>query len=112
MSVKVVIKGTSFYETCSENLVKPKPSKPNPNYHQWIPWTKKEEDILKKHYPNSERQLILDLLPDRNWGTILKRANKLGLKRGRRKGSSIAKKPDKGVLGRILQAQKKVRTGR
>jgi len=44
-------------------------------------WTKREISIIKKHYPESDKDYIIKILPRRTWTAILRAANKLGLKR-------------------------------
>jgi hypothetical protein len=47
-------------------------------------WSTAEEEQLRIHYPQGERQKILQLFPDRSWIVIMARACRLGIKREHR----------------------------
>jgi len=42
-------------------------------------WDKVEEEVLKIHFTQSEKNILLDLLPKRSWAAIKQKAKKLGL---------------------------------
>src|SRR5258708_4407921 len=44
-------------------------------------WKPKENDILRKFFTKASRQELLELLPQRSWGAIVARGERLGLKR-------------------------------
>ena len=46
-----------------------------------IKWTKKEDNILKKHWKNGKKKIILNKLPKRTWNAIVCRARILKIKR-------------------------------
>lgn len=47
----------------------------------WERWNKEENRILKKHYPNTSRDELIQLLPGRGWRSICRAAEKRGLHR-------------------------------
>lgn len=47
----------------------------------WKRWSGKELEILRKHYMNSPKNLLLQLLPSRSWPAIMKKSMKLGIHR-------------------------------
>lgn len=47
----------------------------------WERWNKKENRILKKHYPNTPRDELIQLLPGRGWRSICRAAEKRGIHR-------------------------------
>lgn len=44
-------------------------------------WTQRELNILKKNYPRTEQEKIMNLLPGRTWCTINRKASQLNIKR-------------------------------
>lgn len=48
---------------------------------KWERWNKEENRILKKHYPNTPRDELIQLLPGRGWRSICRAAEKRGLHR-------------------------------
>ena len=48
---------------------------------KWERWGKEEIRTLKKHYPNTPRDELIQLLPGRGWRSICRVAEKRGLHR-------------------------------
>ena len=48
---------------------------------KWERWNKEELRILKKHYSNTPRDELIQLLPGRGWRSICRAAEKRGLHR-------------------------------
>ncbi len=42
-------------------------------------WTEEQRAIVREHYVESEREVLLEALPDKSWGAIKKEAAKFGL---------------------------------
>ena len=45
---------------------------------KWERWNKEEYAILKKHYPNTPRKRLMQLLPGRTWKAITDAAERFG----------------------------------
>lgn len=54
-------------------------TEPEPMSHK--PWTPEEEAIIRKYYPTTNSNEMVDLLPGRKACTIIKRAGKLGVEK-------------------------------
>jgi len=44
-------------------------------------WSKEEDSLLKKYYPESPKEQVLKMLPKRTWRAITTRASQMGVKR-------------------------------
>jgi len=84
-------------------------------------WTDEERALLKKLYPNTEKNKIIKMLKNKSWYACRKEATRLGLQR-ELKNPGRPKKPPKNYLGKkqltelletdltIIEISKKLRT--
>lgn len=68
-------------------------------------WTKKEDELLTKLYPDTEMPVILENLPGRTVQAVYGRVSFLGVKRS----EAFRKKMVKAVVGNLIQGGKKHR---
>jgi len=46
-------------------------------------WTKEQDELLKRKYMKGKKQELLELFPDKNYQTIVRKANRIGLKKNK-----------------------------
>lgn len=52
-----------------------------PFFEPQVRWTEEEAAIVEKHYETMPKEQLMELLPERTWAQIRRRANRVGLKR-------------------------------